>query len=122
RDARAVEESPVRAALVRDPPRPVVLLDDGVPRRGRIVVHDHVVPGVASDGAERTQRQALAQARSLRMRSQYDEVRESWPCRELRLGPERADQRRERADEEEVKDEKERDPDAPQGDLVRDLH
>src|SRR5207247_11224505 len=99
-DLHAVHQRAVRAAEVLDPPFVIALLEDRVPGGRRLIGDRDVVARVASDRVRRAQREALPHAWRLRRAALDDERPERARLRTLRR--ERALERRERTEEEQV--------------------
>ncbi len=118
-----VHDGPVRAAGVLDPPFSVGEFDERVPRGGSLVVDHDVVPGVAPQAIHRAKWKPIADAERAAHGALDDKVREaSRAGRDGVLGGERALQRAEDADQEEIEKDEKQDPDAPEEDSERDLH
>src|SRR5207247_2801578 len=76
-DDLAVDDGPVRAARVLDPPFAVGKFDESVARGCRLVVDHDVVARVSPERVHRAERQAITDARRAAHRALYDKMREA---------------------------------------------
>src|SRR3989442_1133550 len=122
-DGLTVHERAVRAPGVLDPPLAIRELDECVAGRRGLVVDDEVVPCVPADRVHRAERKAIPHARGATDAALHHEERDSGGARrDPRLRAERALERAERADQEEVEDDQKGDAHAPEQYPERDLH
>src|SRR5204862_8045710 len=104
-DLHAVHQRAVGAAEIFDPPLLVALLEYRMARGSRLVGHGDVVAGVAPDRVRRAQGKALTDARRLPGAAFDDERAES--ARLAALRGQRALERSERTEEEQIEQEEE---------------